>query len=104
MHAEITVHVGKRKYYQVTGTGVVIASYRNPDPALLTVTVNGADHTEFAVDGVATGNTSITMNTVNGSAVVAEPLELLVNVVPATAVTIGNGEINSEANAGTAFP
>lgn len=102
---DISVHVGKRKFFQIAEASINVSAYRNPDPQLTTVTINSLDTTEFALDGVAAGLTNITIFTEDASHVAQQPIYLTVTLLPSTAGFATSPQLGSgEVNAGTAFP
>lgn len=110
---DITLHVGGREFFQLSGkdadgdseplTNDTIVE-NTSDPAIATVTVNPADATMIAIDGIAAGQCTVTINLTNADGTPAQPTVLNITVLSVDVVEVDVAQIGGEGKVGDPFP
>lgn len=110
---DITLHVGGREFFQLSGkdaegdtealTNDTINEVTS-DPQIATVTANPADATVVAIDGIAPGQCTITINLTNADGTQAAPTVLNITVLAQDVVEVDVAQIGGEGKVGDPFP
>jgi len=110
---DITLHIGHREFFQLSGkdvdgdvlplTGGTLIE-NSQDPQIATITTNPNNASMIAVDGIAVGSTTATVDFTNEDGVKAQTTTLNITVLAEDITEVDLTQVGGEVTSDTPFP